>query len=317
VLVRPTWLIPSIEVAVFTFALAWVALRADTLLTPPAAAEAALPQATPLPRDAAFQEYWYGGLAEMNRYALDQGRYGDSHPGEAVLIFVTEAFLTGDQVKKERRDGGEAVSVLKLNAYRRFFTGVYPYTLMTSVFTPVRGAGPRSLKLSNTVQEWCGNSYTQINRRNRQLEGHQHSYFQGETDLEFALDEALLEDELFTLARLEPHRLPLGDLSIVPALHDQRFAHRDAGVRQAVARLEVLDGDRWHYEVAYRDIDRTLVLTIEQDFPHRILAWEEHPWGLDGSSDRPSTRAVLVDSTQLDYWNHNGSEGRGAWPTGS
>ncbi len=83
----------------------------------------------------AFDSYWYQGKAELTRYALRQARYGETHDGEVVLIFVTEDFLPKLQVKHEAGDAADAISVLKLNAYRRFYTGIYPYTVMTSSFS--------------------------------------------------------------------------------------------------------------------------------------------------------------------------------------
>ena len=38
-------------------------------------------------------DYWYQEATEISRYELQQNRYADVHPGEAVLIFVTEDFL--------------------------------------------------------------------------------------------------------------------------------------------------------------------------------------------------------------------------------
>ncbi len=95
---------------------------------------------------ASFDSYWYRGFAELTRYALRQARYGEQYEGEAVLIFVTEDFLPDPQVKQERGRSPDALSVLKLNAYRRFYTGIYPYTLMTSSFTPAASADSRTLK---------------------------------------------------------------------------------------------------------------------------------------------------------------------------
>ena len=109
-----------------------------------------------------FKTYWYQGKAELTRYVLSQARYGDLHGGEAVLIFVTEDFLPKVQVKQERGDAPDALSVLKLNAYRRFYTGIYPYTIMTSSFTPVVPPRAPVLKVSTTVQEWCGQAYTTL-----------------------------------------------------------------------------------------------------------------------------------------------------------
>ncbi|HEY0111342.1 MAG TPA: hypothetical protein VGB67_17005, partial [Fibrella sp.] len=62
----------------------------------PAPPPAPLPATTP-----AFRAYWFGGKAELNTYRLDQAQYGASHPGEAVLVFVTEDFRTDKHVKSE------------------------------------------------------------------------------------------------------------------------------------------------------------------------------------------------------------------------
>ncbi|NJL73798.1 MAG: hypothetical protein HC892_00945 [Saprospiraceae bacterium] len=87
-----------------------------------------------------FEEYWYKGLAEVNSYDLQQSRYGEMRQGEAVLVFVTEPFSASKQVKLDdpERAGNDNVSVLKTNAIRKFNTGIYDYSMMTSVFTPVQ-----------------------------------------------------------------------------------------------------------------------------------------------------------------------------------
>ncbi len=98
--------------------------------------------AVPIPPDAqAFEGYWSKGQAEITSYVLDQSRYGEIHPGNAVLIFVTEDFSRSRQVKLDRpeRAGEDRARVLKLNLTKKFATGVYPYSLMSSVFTPLDG----------------------------------------------------------------------------------------------------------------------------------------------------------------------------------
>ena len=101
--------------------------------------------------DQAWKDYWYSGTAELNRYTLQQARYGEIREGDAVLIFVTEDFLSDQQVKYEGGPKDMVESVLKLNATKKFWTGVYPYSLMTSVFTPIASASP-SLKVSTSAQ---------------------------------------------------------------------------------------------------------------------------------------------------------------------
>ena len=119
-----------------------------------------------------FGRYWYQGKAELTRYELNQARYGEMHKGEAVLIFVTEPFLPDKQVKLERGDPSKGVTVLKLNSVRKFFTGIYPYSLMTSTFMPVSFAATgRALKVASSSQEWCGQTFTQLNLRGGRYEG--------------------------------------------------------------------------------------------------------------------------------------------------
>ena len=84
-----------------------------------------------------FNEYWYAGLAEVSGYDLLQSRYGEIHEGKAAMIFVTEPFSKKKQVKLDNpgQAGKDNTSVLKLNSTRKFLTGIYPYSMMTSVFT--------------------------------------------------------------------------------------------------------------------------------------------------------------------------------------
>jgi len=161
-----------------------------------------------------FEKYWHQSKAELTRYTLRQARYGDTHDGEAVLVFVTEDFLPKLQVKQEQGESKDAISVLKLNSYRRFYTGIYPYTVMTSSFTPATGAP--TLKLSTTVQEWCGQVYSQVNRRADGLHALLHSYFQNEADQNVVLPDAALEDGIWARIRISPNSIETGSREIVP-----------------------------------------------------------------------------------------------------
>ena len=52
-----------------------------------------------------------------------------------VLIFVTEDFSASKQVKLDRPEKvpSDAVKVLKLNATRKFNTGIYPYSILSII----------------------------------------------------------------------------------------------------------------------------------------------------------------------------------------
>src|SRR5205085_4020736 len=130
-----------------------------------------------------LRKYWTQGKAEITRYKLTQSRYGELHDGEAVLIFVTEPFSRSKQVKLDdwEHAGSDAVEVLKLNFVKKFVTGVYPYSLMLSTFTPVDAAqSPRVLKTSMSAQEWCGHVFGQLNLRGNHYDSAGFSYFESE-----------------------------------------------------------------------------------------------------------------------------------------
>jgi len=256
----------------------------------------------------AFDSYWYRGKAELTRYALRQARYGETHDGEAVLIFVTEDFLPKLQVKHEAGEAADAISVLKLNAYRRFYTGIYPYTVMTSSFTPATGSP--TLKLSNTVQEWCGQVYSQINRRDDGLHTLMHSYFQREADQKTVLPAAILEDGLWAQVRVAPDRIEEGKQEIVPALDYIRMRHKALRpypavvTRGANVETDLVDHPLNVLEVDYPPLGRKLVIYYEPGFPHIIQAWEE--------TEGPfRTTAVRTNAIIDDYWNHNSVEDAG------
>src|SRR5262249_38677912 len=247
-------------------------------------------------------------------YSLDQARYGEMRQGEAVLIFVTEPFLTDKEVKFESGDSSKSIPVLKLNLTKRFFTGIYPYTLMTSIFSPIDFQHVRTLKVTSTSLEWCGQTYMQLNFRNNQYDGTLHSYFQNEADQDFQIKTALLEDEVWTRIRLAPDELPKGDIDIVPGLQYCRLMHIKIGVQKAKATLtEKTPKSAGRpvsvYTIDYPDLKRKLQIEFEQQFPHAIVAWEETAPG-KFSPDSPllTTRAVRTNSIVLDYWNHNGNE---------
>jgi hypothetical protein len=249
-----------------------------------------------------FDEFWHQSKAELTRYALRQARYGDTHDGEAVLIFVTEDFLPKLQVKQEQGEASDALSVLKLNAYRRFYTGIYPYTVMTSSFTPASGAP--TLKLSSTVQEWCGQVYSQVNRRDDGLHALSHSYFQNEADQNVVLPGAMLEDGLWAKIRIAPESIPVGSQQIVPALDYIRMRHKAMRPYPAVVtRTEAASTDLVDHPVAslrieYPPLGRTLTIYYEPEFPFIIQAWEE----IEGPF---RTTAVRTNAIMDDYWTHN------------
>ena len=252
------------------------------------------------PWDEAFKKQWYAGLAEITRYELKQAQYRDVYDGDAVLIFVTEDFLSDKHVKHER--GNEpSTSVLKLNAMRQFTTGLYPYSIMTSIFTPVAPDQTRTLKVTSTAQEWCGHTFAQLNHRDSGYKATLRSYFQSDGDRDLTLPDAILEDEIWTRIRLAPERLPTGEIQIIPGMLFHRLTHTLPDVQTANAELIESDTTRI-YTLAYTSIGRKLAITFEKNYPHAILGWEE---SIQRRGRWTTTTARKTHTTMLDYWSKN------------
>jgi hypothetical protein len=222
-------------------------------------------------------------------------------------VFVTEPFLRDKQVKYEHGDKTNSLSVLKLNFTRKFYTGIYPYSLMTSVFTPVDYKNLRTLKVTSSSQEWCGHTFTQMNLRNNKYDVLVRSYFQDESDQNFDISQAWLEDELWTRIRLAPETLPTGNVEIVPGLQFVRLWHKNAKPAKASASL-TQQGNQKLYTIDYPELKRQLKIRFESNFPHEIVSWEETQPGGFGGSAPLTTKATKTKSILLDYWNHNGNE---------
>ena len=248
-----------------------------------------------------FKAYWYAGEAEISSYKLEQARYGEIREGNAVLIYVTEDFLPNTQVKADYQNA-KNIPVLKLNATKNFNTGVYPYSIMQSTFYPVSN-NKHALKVSSSMQEWCGHVYAQLNNRD-QFEVMSHSYFEGEADENFKLDKAILENELWTKLRINPKSLPTGDLKIIPAFEFTRLKHKTIKAYNATASLE-----NNNYSINYPEINRTLSITFNPEFPHDILSWEEtFKSGFDSNAKVLTTKATKLKTIKSPYWQKNSSK---------
>lgn len=288
-------------------------LFAFTLSTPaPSTAGSALPEPPPGPGSQAFSKAWYAGTAEITSYRLEQARYGEIHSGEAVAIFVTEDFSRSKQVKLDRPGtaGSDRVGVMKLNLTKSFPTGVYPYSMMTSVFSPTDpAAGDHPLKITTSSQEWCGHTFMQLNRTDVGYRAEIRSYFESEGDEELELSAPWTEDGLWTLLRIDPTRLPIGELEILPSTFFLRLKHVATEPHRATATLEA-DPDHEDlliYRLSYPGLRRDLRIHFRRSFPYEIEAWEETTisgWG--ASAKNLTTRATALERKHLDYWNRNG-----------
>lgn len=261
-----------------------------------------------------LSDYWYQGEAEITRYELQQNRYGGIHPGEAIMIFVTEDFLTDKQVKNDFYRNPNSVPILKNNMIRKFTTGIYDYSMMTSVFTPVEAAAyPMTLKVSTSSQEWCGHTYMQVNWREDTYLMTLHSYFENEADQKKEAPHAILEDELFNRIRLNPEGLPTGELSILPGTMYLRLTHSDFTPTKADATLGDYTGSDFEgeslraYRLSYPGLNRTVEIVFEKEAPYRIVGWTDaHPSLFDEKVRTTVARATRTIKSA--YWEQNSPE---------
>jgi hypothetical protein len=254
-----------------------------------------------------FKEYWYSGNAELNYYVTSQKRYGEPRSGSVTMIFVTEDFNTTDQVKWEG-SGKPKTSVLKLNKINRFQTGIYDYSIMNSVFTPVRyRESPLSLKITMSSQDWCGQSFRQMNYQGGKLSFQIRSYFENEGDQNFELDPTYLEDDIWNRIRIEPQMLPLGKIDMIPSLSYLSLNHSETKPYPAIATLVLQVNDSkennefYIYKLEYPDLDRALIIECQSRFPFKILGWKE----LSIETGEVLTTARLENTEILPYWNLN------------
>ncbi|NER14035.1 septum formation inhibitor Maf [Leptobacterium flavescens] len=249
-----------------------------------------------------FKKYWYAGEAELTSYQIEQARYGELRDGKAVLVFVTEDFLPDVQVKADRRNP-DNVPVLKLNSTKNYLTGVYPYSIMTSTFYPVSD-NRHAIKVSNSVQEWCGHVYSQLNNR-KKFEVSSHSYFEGEADKDFSIEKGILENELWAKIRINPDGLPTGELNIIPSLEYSRLRHKELKAYKAIASIEE-KGALKVYRIEYPELGRTLSIEFGAAFPFQIEGWtESFKSGFGPNAKTLTSTAKKIKSIKSPYWRKN------------
>ncbi len=227
-----------------------------------------------LPEDKDFHSYWYNHGAETTRFELEQSRYDEIRPGRAVLIFVTEPFLPDIQVKSDFEVSREkSIPILKLNLIKRFNTGIYDYSIMKCVFTPIPSEQQqlsKTLKVSTTRQDWCGHVYLQYNLDGDHYKIKQYSYFEKEGDKTVNIPSVHLEDEIWTRIRIDPKTLPLGGIEMIPGSFFTTLHMIDLRAEKAVAELTNTQGGDGggvsQYTVTYPSLERTPFYPFQPEF---------------------------------------------------
>ena len=268
--------------------------------------------------DPEFYQYWGDGKGEISSYKVTQPRYGETRQGYGVMIFVTEDLHRDSFIKVESPGvpAEERFYALKLNNLLKFETGIYDYSVMSSVFSAVEGPNhPFELrKLSLTVQEWCGQVFEEVFLRKGRLQGVLNSYFEKEGKQQYELQAPLsFESEDHLLIRIRELKGPWmaegeeQQLVLLPSLWDLRLQHQ--GLATVPAHLtkgketQVAIGGQtqaaipWTWETS----GAKKTVWVEKAYPHRLLSWEDSQGG----------KGELLVTVREPYWqlNHNADAG--------
>ena len=166
--------------------------------------------------------------------------------GYSVLIFVTEDIHRDTYIKvKSPTPKEDRLYTLKLNNVLKFNTGIYDYSVMTSVFSVI-DADVHAFtlkKVAINAQEWCGHVFEEVLFEGEKLKGTLNSYFESEGRQNYALDanEAIeSEDHLLILIReLSGELIPEGEertFTMLPSLWYFRVKHEERGLVRATLR---------------------------------------------------------------------------------
>ncbi|HVO10739.1 MAG TPA: hypothetical protein VMX54_08335 [Vicinamibacteria bacterium] len=255
-----------------------------------------------------FWTHWGDGKAELNGYRLTQPRQGVPRGGAAVYVFGTEDVSDALRVKADpgRHAKDDVFPVMKLNAIRRFQTGIVDEHVTTSTLLRVARGWPLA-KVSFSGQDWSGQVWHQLVPRGTRLSGLFHSYFDGEADGTEDLDlpaGGVLEDALPVLLRgwngayLEPGQART--VPLLPTLLRARLEHRRLDWTQArltrSARTSTVKVPAGTFTVYVYDVEvtggRKASFAIEARPPFRLV----RQTGADGED------LELLGSARLAYW---------------
>jgi len=250
-----------------------------------------------------FNTTWYAGKAEVATYTLQQSRYGKKREGKAILIAVTEDFNPKLQVKANGVSG-TTISVFKTNFIKRFTTGLYDYSTMTSTFLPVHTDSLQyPIKITASSQDWCGHTWMQVNTHKEDFECTIHSYFEEESYRNFYRDKLFSADQVFAQIKMAPDKLPLGNFKMYLEAIDYRFEHKDYKAIEATGMLKSTSDTTFIYSI--KTNDRLLEYTFQKAQPHIIYSWRET---MNEGGDNFITEGRLIKTDFLPYWEMNKPE---------
>jgi len=111
----------------------------------------------------ATDNLWDDGKAEVAIYDAERIIYGKNRHYDHVYILVKETFNKEYNVKTDDYSRNDLFDVMKVNKFARIETDRYPYNYLSSLFFK-RNSPAQLYKFTNSSQEWCGNTFKNIDR---------------------------------------------------------------------------------------------------------------------------------------------------------
>ena len=172
--------------------------------------------------------------------------------------------------------------------------------MMSSSFFPFENES-ECLKISSSVQEWCGMTYLEMKNENDFIFDF-HSYFEGQNFDNLAVKKDIMEDDLWSLIRLNPELLPVGNHNIIPSVTFLYLGHVPPKAYDAVASLDKKNG-KYHYKLKYPELDREFTVMFNVEFPHEVTGWEDtHYSGFGPNRKILTSKAEAIKTIKTDYW---------------
>jgi hypothetical protein len=250
-----------------------VAMRATVYQKDPAAVP--VPALSVPPEQ--FSAYWQRDQSEETAYDF---QINNDHVNKPVtLVFSAIDFRTdAHQPARTAEDRTRSVRVLACQLISPFPDSV-GNRQEVQVFTPVNRS-----EFLETIQVYAALQTT--NDRYAQRLDYQTGQFVLSRQQEdkqrmlpdYKLEKTLLEDELWTRIRLNPAKLPIGHIRLLPSLTTRQgrlWAEKAIATRADSGSVAFSRPGLQAYSVRFDKSGRTLTIWYARDFPHRIAGWED------------------------------------------
>lgn len=239
------------------------------------------PTAKYLNGDWAKNSLWDDGNAEVALYDAERMVYGKTRRFEYAYVLVKETFNQEYQVKTDDYERNDLYDVMKVNKFCRIETQKYPYHYLTSVF--FRRDNPGQVhKLTNTSQEWCGNTAKSFTENGKGYLFQYMSYWDGQGNGEAKVDKGpWFEDQLsYTLRTLKYEEGLEIEITLYPMQVSSKAEAPQA--QKAIITMEKADttalsgidpaliSSPWKVTVS-REAGPTLTYWLNGDYPNVLL----------------------------------------------